>query len=106
MPGSSDWCRCRVDRLAETLHDDVDCRGIDDEWRRNQDMVAAHAVDGATRRIDHQPARHRFALDARMHLQFWVECLLGAAIGDQLDPLQEASPAHVADERMIAKAFL
>ena len=96
----------RFDRLAETLHDHVDCRSIDDERRRNQNMIAAHAVDRATRRIDHQPAGHRFALDARMHLQVRVECLLGAAIGDQLDPLQEAAPAHVADERMIAKALL
>ena len=76
---------------------------IDDEGRRQQHVVAAHAVDRPAHRIDHQPARHRFALDARMQLQFRVERLLAAAIGDELEALEQAASAHVADEGMIAE---
>src|SRR5262245_4447604 len=106
MRGSPDCRRCRVDRLAEPFHDRVDCGGIDDEGRGKQDVVAALAVDRPAHGIDHQPPRHRFVFDARMQLQFRVERFLAAAIGDEFESLQEAAPAHVADEGMIAEALL
>src|SRR5262249_56641492 len=58
--------RCRVDCLAETFDDRVDGAGIDDERRRKQDVVAAHAVRRAAHGIDHQPARHRLPLHPRV----------------------------------------
>src|SRR5262245_15577482 len=57
-------------------------------------------------RYDNGIERHRFALDARVHLQFRIEWLLGAAIGDELDPLEQAASAHITDEGMIAEPFL
>src|SRR5919201_3916585 len=106
MRGSSDCRRCRVDRLAEPFHDRIDCGGIDDEGRWEQDVVAALAVDRPGHGIDQQPAGHGFALDARMQLQFRVERRLVAAIGDEFESLQQAAPAHVADEGMVAEALL
>ena len=40
------------------------------------------------------------------NLPLRVERLLGAAVGDDLDALEEPAAAHVANERMIAKAIL
>src|SRR5262245_758941 len=37
----------RIDRVAESLDDGLDRRSVDDERRREQNMVAARAVDGA-----------------------------------------------------------
>src|SRR5437588_5990080 len=48
-----------IDRVAEALDNGIDLLRIDDKRRREQHMVAAHAVDRAAGRIDHQPARHR-----------------------------------------------
>src|SRR5213080_2213035 len=83
MHGSSNLFRRGVDRLTEALDDRVDCAIIDDERRRDQHVVAARAVHCAAHGIHHQAARHCFTLDARMQLQFRIERLLGAAIGDQ-----------------------
>src|SRR6266496_2980215 len=47
--------RRRVDCLAETFHDRIDGASIDDERRRNQDVIAAHPVRRAAHGIDHQP---------------------------------------------------
>src|SRR5689334_22814483 len=69
-----------VDCLPKAVDDGIDCRSVYDEWRRNQDMVTAPAIRGAAHWIDHQPARHSFALDAGMHLQRRIERLPGAAI--------------------------
>ncbi len=41
-----------------------------------------------------------------MQPQFRVEWLLAAAIGDELDALEQAASAHVADEGMIAEPLL
>src|SRR6266404_3232747 len=84
MHRSSNLFRRRVDRLTETLHDHLDCAVVDDEWRRNKHVIAVHAVNRAAHGIHHQSAGHRFTLNARMHLQFRLECLLGAAVGDKL----------------------
>ena len=45
-------------------------------------------------------------LDARVQLALRIERFLGAAVGDQLDALEQAAPAHVADKGMIAEALL
>src|SRR6266853_1919109 len=84
MHRSSNLFRRRVDRLAETLHDHLNCAVVDDEWRRNKHVIAVHAVHRAAHGIHHKSAGHRFTLNARMHLQFRLECLLGAAVGDKL----------------------
>src|SRR6516162_7525328 len=97
---------CRVDRFAETFHDRVDGGPIDDEGRRNQHVVAADPVRRPSHGIDQQPTRHRFALDARVQPQFRVEWLLAAAIGDELDALEQAASAYVTDEGMIAEPLL
>ena len=40
------------------------------------------------------------------NLRCRIERFLGSAVGDQLDALEQAAPAHVADEGMIAEALL
>src|SRR6266446_3139714 len=42
--GSLGSGRCRVDCLAETFHDRVDGASIDDERRRNQDVITVYPV--------------------------------------------------------------
>ena len=68
-------------------------------------MVAGAAVDGAAHRVDAQAARERLRLHARVHAPRRVERLLCAALGDELDPLEEAAAADVADVRMIREAL-
>jgi hypothetical protein len=41
-----------------------------------------------------------------MQLQLRVEGFLGVAIGDKLEALKQASPAHIADEGVIAEPLL
>src|SRR5262245_39976635 len=106
MRESDDFRRGGIDRVAEALHNGVDQGRIHDEGRRQQHVVAARAIDGPSHRIHHEAARHRLALDARMQRELGIEGLLAVAIGDQLEALQQAAPAHVADERMIAEALL
>src|SRR5437879_9718016 len=69
-------------------------------------MVAAGAVHRSTHGIDHQAARERFALDARMHLQFRIERRFAAAVSHQLDALQQSTSTHIPHERMVAKSLL
>jgi len=42
-----------VDCLSEAFDDCVDLRRVNDERRRNQDMVAACAIQRAAHRVDH-----------------------------------------------------
>src|SRR5215469_12671717 len=94
-----------IDRIAQPFDDYIDRGIVDDERWREQHVVAALSVRGAAHWIDHEPARHRLVLDARIELARRVEWLLGSAVGDQLEALQQAAAAHVADERMIAEAL-
>ena len=87
-PVSDDGGGRGINCFSETFHGCVDLRGVNDERRRNQDMVAARAIHRTAHRIDHQPPRHRFAFDAGVHLQFWVERFLGAAVKHQLDAVK------------------
>src|SRR5262245_52016224 len=104
-PVSCDGGGRGVDCLSETFDGCVDLRGVNDERRRNQNMVTPRAIHRAAHWIDHQPPRHRFAFDAGMHLQFRVERLFDAAIEHQLDAVKQAAPADIADIRMIAETL-
>jgi len=99
--------RCgRIDGVAEAFDDGVHNRRIDDEGRRQQHMIAAHPVNRTAHGIDHQPARHGLSLHLRMQLVLRRERLLAPPIGNQLDRLKKPAPAHVSDERVIAKSLL
>src|SRR6476659_1495503 len=73
-----------IDRVAEPLDDGIDLLRVDDERRREQHMIAARTVDRAAGGIDHQAARHRLALDARIELELRIERHFGRAVLDQL----------------------
>src|ERR1041384_2504018 len=90
-----------IDRVAEPFDDRIDLLRVDDEWRREQHMVAARAVDGAAGRIDHHAARHCLALDARIELELGIERRLRRAILDELDTHEQAASADVADVGVI-----
>src|SRR5579864_4569999 len=98
--------RRRIDGVAEPFDDGVDQRLVDDEGRRQQDVVAGNAFDGSAHRVDHEASRHRLALYARMQLQLRIEGLLAVAIGDKLEALKQAASAHVADEGMVAEPLV
>jgi hypothetical protein len=66
-------------------------------------VIAVLAVDRPAHRIHHQAARHRLGFDPRVQARFRIERALRAAIGDELDCLEEAATANVADVRMRAK---
>ena len=79
---------------------------LDDERRRQQDVVSPRAVDRSAHWINHQSACQGFVLDPRMQLVRWIKRLFGPAIGYDLDPLKEAAAPQVADKRMIAKPLV
>src|SRR5216684_6884275 len=95
-----------VDRFAKPFHDRVQQRRLHDEGRRQQHMIAAHAIDRAAHRIDHQAAGHRLALDSRVQLQPGIKRRLGAAIGDELEALEQTASAHIAHVGMIAEPLV
>jgi hypothetical protein len=76
---------------------------VDGERRRDHDVVAALAVYRAAHRIDHQPARHRFALHGLVYLEVGRERLLGAAVGDELDAEEEPAAPDIPDVRVRAR---
>src|ERR1700739_3455912 len=73
LTGLSDIGERRLERGAEAFNDRVDLASLDDEGRRQQNMVAGHGIDCPAHRIDHQPPRHRLALDARMEFRRGIE---------------------------------
>src|ERR1700733_10393116 len=79
---SSDGCDGRIDGIAETLDDHIHLLPVHDERRSEQNMVSPDAVDRAAHRVDEQAARHRFALDQRVQLQWRSKGLLGITVGD------------------------
>ncbi len=89
----------------EPLDDGVDVCGVGDEGRRQQHVVAAHAVEGAAHRIDHQAAGHGLLLDAGVQLVLRIERLLAAPVCHQLDGLEQAASPHVADVMVVAEAL-
>lgn len=73
---------------------------------REQHVVALAAVDGAAHRIDHQPARHGFALDTRMQRERGVEGLPGCPVLHELDAHEKAPAPDVAHLRVAAQRAL
>ena len=68
-------------------------------------MVPLRTVDGTAHRIDHQPSRHRFALDGGVQLEGGIERLLAAAISDEFDGAEQAPPPDIADMGMVGKTL-
>src|SRR5579883_2598055 len=102
----SNTSRQRVVHCAAQAVDDlVDLACGDDEGRCQQDVVAARAVDRAAHWIDHQPAGHRRLLDPGVQLTGGIERRLGHPVLDQLDRLEQAAAADVADMGMVAEAL-
>src|SRR6266851_10471041 len=95
-----------IDGFSQPLDDGVDRAAVDNERRRQQHVVAAVAIDCSSHRINHQSARHRFALDPRIHFALRIERFLGSTVGYNLEPLKQPAAAHVADKRMIAEPLL
>src|ERR1700722_388432 len=96
----------RIERIAQALDDVVDLSFADDEGRREQDMVSPDSVDRAAHRIDHQAARHRFLLYARVQLARGIERSLRTAVGDKLDAAEQPAPSDIADMRIVGEALL
>src|ERR671925_1198504 len=69
-------------------------------------MVATPAVNRAAHRIDHEAIGHRLLLYSRMEPEHRIEWLLRAAVGDELDRLEQTATAYVADMMMIAEALV
>jgi len=96
---------CGIDRIAQPLDDHLDVARRADVRRRQQHMVAAQPVHGAAARVAGEAVRKSRALDARVHFQFRIERCLAGAIRDNLDAVEQAAPAHVADVVMVAETL-
>src|SRR6476660_4924212 len=68
-------------------------------------MVAAAAIRGPARRVAGEAAFERGGLDPLIELEAGIERLPAGAIGDQLDGLEQAAPADIADVAVIAEAL-
>ena len=68
-------------------------------------MVAAAAIHGPTGRVTGQTAFERGGLDPMVELEAGIERLAAGAIGDQLDGLEQAAPADIADVPVITEAL-
>ena len=100
-----DTSQCAVDRGAEPVDDHVDVIRRRDVGRREQDVVAAAAVHRPAGRVAGKPALERGGLDLLVELEGGIERLAAGAVGDQLDGLEQAAPADVADMAVIAEAL-
>ena len=65
-----------------------------------------HAIDRPAHWIDHQAPIHRLALDARVQFRRGIERPFAGAVADQFERPKEAATTNVADERVLAEAFL
>src|SRR5216684_132526 len=68
-------------------------------------MVAAAAIRGPAGRVTGEAAFERGGLDPLVELEAGIERLAAGAIGDQLDGLQQAAPADIADVPVITEAL-
>src|SRR5258707_15136176 len=68
-------------------------------------MVAAVAIHRPACRITGEAVFERGGLDPLMELEAGIERRAAGAIGDQLDGLEQAASAHIADVPMIAEAL-
>src|SRR5690606_39480622 len=92
-----------VDRALEPDDDLVDLVLRHDERGREQHMVAAAPVDGASHRIAKQSVLHGDALERRMQLQRRIEGLPGVPVLHELQADEQAAAPDVADVRMVAQ---
>ncbi len=60
-------------------------------------MVAAAAIHCPACRITGEAVFERGGFDPLVELEAWIERLAGGAIGDELDGLEQAASADVAD---------
>src|SRR5258707_13539685 len=67
-------------------------------------MVAAAAIRGPARRVAGEAAFECGGLDPLVELEAGIERLAAGAIGDQLDGLEQAAPADIADGPGITEA--
>ena len=105
MSRSCDFAHHRFDGAGKLVDQFTDLLVGDYERRRQQDMVAVDAIDRAAHRIADQASVERGLLEPGMDAQLGIERCLGLAIGDQLDALEQPTPANVADMRMLAEAL-
>src|SRR5712672_4598192 len=68
-------------------------------------MVAAAAIHRPACRITGEAVFERGSLDPLVELEAWIERLAADAIGDELDGLEQAASADVADVPVIAEAL-
>src|SRR6185436_11890552 len=73
---------------------------LDDERRRDHDVVASTAVDDTSHRVTDEAVLHRFEAYALAELRFRLERLFGPAILHELEGKKEAASAYVADVGM------
>jgi len=93
----------RIDGGAEALDYLVHIVGTDNEGRREQHVVSAHAVGGAASRITHQSSRHGLALDAGVEFERGIERLLGLTVLDQFDTEKQPAAADITDMGVLRK---
>src|SRR5258708_36759420 len=96
----------RIDGVTKLVDELADLVGPDDVGGRQQDVIATPSVDRAARRITHQAARHRLALDARVQLQLGREWLLASTVDDQLDAAEEPAATDVPGVVMVAEPII
>ena len=68
-------------------------------------MVAVATVHGSACRITGKAALERRGLDPLVQLEAWIERRAAGAVCDNLDGLEEAAPADIADVPVIAEAL-
>src|SRR5882757_7551232 len=96
-------CDGRINCIAETFDDYLHLPLVHDERRGEQNMVSSGAINRAAHRVDEQAARHRFALDQCVQLQFRSKGLLGTAVSDQFDTAVQTTSADIADVMMVGE---
>src|SRR6266481_9500373 len=97
--------QCAVYRRAEPVDDHVDVVWRRDVGRCEQDMVAAAAIHRPAGRITGETTFERGGLDPLVEFEVGIERRAAAAIGDQFDGLEQATPADIADMPVIAEAL-
>src|SRR5882672_1806908 len=97
--------QCAVHCRAEPVDHHVDVFGCRDVGRCQQNMVATAAIRRAAGRITGEAVFERGGLDPLVELEAGIERLAAGAIGDELDGLEQAASADVADVPVIAEAL-
>ena len=91
---------------AQLLHHLLDVTFVDDIGWREQDVIAVHAVDGATHGITHETVFHRLFFDLLVQLQTRFEGRLRAPIADEFQASKQAATTNIADVWMISETLV